>query len=127
MQRFPPRWVLKLLPGTLHGVEGRLGGGLGGSLRSRIRQCPSVITHHRLTARLARHRQSLNYLTDVSLAPAADPVAERQWGAQEHAATQGDGGWMGRWGEGWVPNILMLCQRHVSECRHTATHYTAVV
>lgn len=35
-----------------------------------------------LLAWLARHHQRLNYLTDVSLAPAADPVAERQRGAE---------------------------------------------
>lgn len=45
-----------------------------------------------LLAWLARHHQSLNYLTDVSLAPAADPVAERQWGAEEHGAGEREGG-----------------------------------
>lgn len=57
-----------------------------------IRSSPSVITRAGLTARLARHHQSLNYLTDVSLASAADPVAERQRGAPERAALGGCGG-----------------------------------
>lgn len=45
-----------------------------------------------LLAWLARHHQHLNYLTDVSLVPAADPVAERQWGAEEHGASERKGG-----------------------------------
>lgn len=77
-----------------------------------IRSSPSVITRAGLTARLARHHQSLNYLTDVSLASAADPVAERQRGAPERAAL---GGWGRRLGR------VLIC------CQSTTTHYTAVV
>lgn len=58
---------------------------------------------HRLTAWLARHHQSLNYLTDVSLGPAADPVAERQRGAEEHGAK-------GEEKEASAHYILMRCQ-----------------
>lgn len=78
---------------------------------------------HRLTAWLARHHQSLNYLTDVSLAPAADPVAERQWGAEEHGAKER----RGEEKEASAHYILMRCQSRNSEYRHRATHYIAVI
>lgn len=70
-----------------------------------------------LLAWLARHHQRLNYLTDVSLAPAADPVAERQRGAEERGGEK----------EASMPYILMRCQCHSFEYSHTATHYIAVI
>lgn len=78
---------------VLVGVVGGMGWGC-----PCIRSSPSVITRAGLTARLARHHQSLNYLTDVSLAAAADPVAERQRGAPERGAPRGGGGGKGRGG-----------------------------
>lgn len=76
-----------------------------------------------LLAWLARHHQRLNYLTDVSLAPAADPVAERQRGAEEHGASERGGGEK----EASMRYILMRCQCHSFEYSHTATHYIAVI
>lgn len=85
----------------------------GGILQLLVSQC-----HH--PHRLARHHQSLNYLTDVSLAPAADPVAERQRGAEEHGASQRRGEV-----EASTHYILMRCQCHNSECSHTVPLITA--
>lgn len=85
--------------------EGRGRGGVAEILYLLASRCHHP---HRLTAWLARHHQSLNYLTDVSLAPAADPVAERQRGAEEHGA---------KWGGGWhrrLQRITFSCAVRVA-------------
>lgn len=63
-----------------------MGGGVGKVLQQQgvLVSSPTQADYF---AWLACHHQSLNYLTDVSLVPAADPVAERQRGAEEHGAS----------------------------------------
>lgn len=70
-----------------------------------------------------RQRQNLNYLTDVSLASAADPVAERRRGAEEHGAPRGWRGVCRR------PCVLFPCAVSVM-AQSTSTqppHYTPVI
>lgn len=98
-------------PGGWWGRQGRRVGGGGGLC---IRSSPSVITRAGLTARLVRHHQSFNYLTDVSLVTAADPVAERQRGAPERGVPKGGGG-------GSPTHYILIC------CQGTTTHYTTVI
>lgn len=95
-------------PVMLHGWARGVGGWVRGGCPC-IRSSPSVITRAGLTARLARHHQSLNYLTDVSLASAADPVAERQRGAPERGALGGGVGW-GRGREGGFNSYAVRVQ-----------------